>query len=157
MNFFIRSAILHAIGNLLNGLQNLTQSRVHEAKYVLQISKKTKSHFLFCRELFRRAANLASNEDLNKILTNTFIVLGHMFFRMHSYQVRIKNKSFFKYFILFRKVQICFNRQQQWIQKGLLPLKNTFKVCTDRFDWKGNNQDEHANRRDQVQTHAAPK
>ncbi|CAF4492508.1 unnamed protein product, partial [Rotaria magnacalcarata] len=63
------SAILHAIGNLLNGLQNLTQSRIHEAK-----------------ELFRRAANLASNEDLNKILTNTFIILGHMFFRMHTYQ-----------------------------------------------------------------------
>lgn len=41
----------------------------------------------FNRELFRRAANLASNEDLNKILVNTFIVLGHMFFRMHSYQV----------------------------------------------------------------------
>jgi hypothetical protein len=38
------------------------------------------------RELFRRAANLASNEDLNKILTNTFLILGHMFFRMHSYQ-----------------------------------------------------------------------
>ncbi|CAF4667555.1 unnamed protein product [Rotaria socialis] len=64
-----QSAILHAIGNLLNGLQNLTQSRIHEAK-----------------ELFRRAANLASNEDLNKILTNTFIILGHMFFRMHTYQ-----------------------------------------------------------------------
>ncbi|CAF0765748.1 unnamed protein product [Adineta ricciae] len=64
-----QSAILHSIGNLLNGLQNLTQTRVHEAK-----------------ELFRRSANLASNEDLNKILANTFIVLGHMFFRMHSYQ-----------------------------------------------------------------------
>ncbi|CAF1129369.1 unnamed protein product [Rotaria sordida] len=64
-----QSAILHAIGNLLNGLHNLTQSRIHEAK-----------------ELFRRSANLASNEDLNKILTNTFIILGHMFFRMHSYQ-----------------------------------------------------------------------
>jgi len=45
--------------------------------------------FFFSRELFRRAANLASNEDLNKILTNTFVILGHMFFRMHNYQVNI--------------------------------------------------------------------
>ena len=49
------------------------------------------------RELFRRAANLASNEDLNKILTNTFIILGHMFFRMHTYHVSqgfIKSTAF---------------------------------------------------------------
>ncbi len=58
---------------------------------------KITSHllFFFNRELFRRSANLASNEDLNKILTNTFIILGHMFFRMHSYQVRFNKNSFF--------------------------------------------------------------
>jgi hypothetical protein len=71
--------------------------------------------FVLNRELFRRAANLASNEDLNKILANTFIILGHMFFRMHSYQVRNINDSFFFFYVLyrFRKVQICFNQQQQ--------------------------------------------
>lgn len=37
---FFRSAILHAIGNLLNGLQNLTQSRIHEAKYKVLFRNK---------------------------------------------------------------------------------------------------------------------
>lgn len=111
----------------------MTQSRFHEAKFVDKIrsmafGKRQNVCFDICfvsfsREFFRRAANLATNEDLNKILASTFLTLGHMFFRMRNFQVCIFEFSIANErnrFVSSRKVSTCYNLRTQSVNRFLI-------------------------------------